>query len=246
VFANLFNNGAKYTPPGGTIRISAVPDGVGVAVRVRDTGIGLPADAIPKLFKMFSQIERTDDHTAKGLGIGLSLVKGLVEMHDGRAWAESEGPSRGSVFGVWLPLAEPIDASNATTSADDVAQDATGRRVLIVDDNYDAADSMATLIALLGHTAEVAGDGAEAVDAAARLQPHLVLLDLGLPTIDGFEAARRIRELDLPHRPRIVAITGRALDEDRRRSAEAGIDLHLVKPVATDAIIRLLDESRDA
>jgi signal transduction histidine kinase/CheY-like chemotaxis protein len=236
VFSNLLNNAAKYTPRGGSIRLSAERQGDEVAVTVRDTGIGIPADMLPRVFEMFTQVDRSLERSQGGLGIGLSLVRGLVELHGGSVEARSEGPGQGSEFLVRLPLhppaaqAEPGDSRQAAPPR---------RRILVVDDNRDAADSLALLLTLQGSEVRTAYDGLEAIDAAAAFGPDVVLSDLGMPRMNGYEAAQKIRER-CSGRVVLVAMTGWGQEEDKRRSSEAGFDFHLVKPVALEALEQLL------
>ncbi|HVG10181.1 MAG TPA: ATP-binding protein [Thermoanaerobaculia bacterium] len=238
VFANLLNNAAKYTPRGGSIRLSAEQQGNEIVVKVRDTGIGIPADMLPRVFEMFTQVDRSLERSQGGLGIGLSLVRGLVELHGGSVEARSEGPGRGSEFLVCLSVNPPARAAHAAPN--DRRQAAPPRhRILVVDDNRDAADSLALLLTLQGSEVRTAYDGLEAIDAAAAFDPDVVLSDLGMPRMNGYEAARKIRER-CSGRVVLVAMTGWGQEEDKRRSSAAGFDYHLVKPVALDDLEQLL------
>jgi PAS domain S-box-containing protein len=239
VVANLLNNAAKYTDEGGRITVRAGREGSEAVVRVRDTGAGIPPDVLPRVFDLFAQAERTLDRAQGGLGIGLTLVKSLVEQHGGRVEAFSEGPGRGSEFVVRLPLAAsqpPPDAANAPSQA----VSASLRRILVVDDSADAADTLAMVLSLRGYDVRVARDGPAALSAAQEFHPELVLLDIGLPGMDGYAVARALRAGPAEGRVRLVALTGYGRDEDRRRSAEAGFDDHLVKPIAPDELFQLL------
>jgi signal transduction histidine kinase/DNA-binding response OmpR family regulator len=240
VLANLLNNAAKYTEEGGRIWLSAQRDGRHVAFRVRDTGIGIPAEMLPNIFDLFTQVDRSIDRSEGGLGIGLTLVKRLVEMHGGSVRAYSAGPGKGSEFLVRLPaLAEP--PSDAATEYDD--KQSTGlasRRVLLVDDNVDAAESLATLLRLQGHDVRLAHDGVTALKTAESFQPEVVLLDIGLPGMDGYEVAERLRREVKLSDALLAALTGYGRDDDRRRSRAAGIDIHLVKPVDLAALQAML------
>lgn len=229
VFSNLLSNSAKYTPRGGRIWLSAERSGNEALVSVRDTGIGIPSAALPKIFDMFSQVDRSVERSAGGLGIGLALVKGLVEMHGGTVTAESiEG--QGSTFTVRLPIAEPT-SSLASTGKDRTATRGTARRVLVVDDNRDGADSMAMMLRLLGNEVATAHDGLEAVAAAGAFRPEIILMDIGLPRLNGLDATRQIREQPWGSTMKIIALTGWGQDNDREQSRAAGCDGHFVKPV---------------
>lgn len=242
VFSNLLANAAKFTPPGGRIRLSAEVRGGEVEVAVRDTGVGIPSDALGPIFDMFSQVDRSLERATGGLGIGLALVKGLVEMHGGRVRAESPGPSAGSTFTVELPVAReqpPAEAAEAGRAG--VAPGGPARRVLVVDDNRDAAESMAAMLQILGHEARTAHDGAAAVDAAEGFRPDLILMDVGMPRLNGYDATRRIRERPWGRSVTVVALTGWGQEGDRAQSRAAGCDGHLVKPVHLDDLAPFLD-----
>jgi CheY-like chemotaxis protein len=208
-------------------------------VSVRDNGIGIAADMLPRIFEMFTQVDRASERSHSGLGIGLSLVKRLVEMHGGTVEAASEGPGRGSQFVVRLPILAGNPAGQPPSVVD--GQPATvPRRILVVDDNQDSAQSLAMLLKLTGHETRVAYDGLGAVEAAQSFRPDLVLLDLGLPKLSGFEACRQIRDQTWGKRTMMVALTGWGQEEDRCRSRDAGFDDHLVKPVDHAVLTRLL------
>jgi PAS domain S-box-containing protein len=231
VIVNLLNNAAKYTPEGGHIRISAAAAGSLALVRVRDTGIGLAPDLLPRVFDLFIQGERALDRAEGGLGIGLTLVERLVKLHGGTVSASSPGPGQGSEFVVRLPLARSAPATPSGPAAEQRA--GHGRRVLVVDDNADSAESMCLLLELWGHQARVARDADQALALALEMRPDLVLLDIGLPVVNGFEVARRMRARPELARTTLVAMTGYGHEDDRQRSREAGFVAHLVKPVAT-------------
>ncbi|HEX4886379.1 MAG TPA: PAS domain S-box protein [Casimicrobiaceae bacterium] len=241
VLANLLNNAAKYTPPGGSIHLRAEPQGDVLTIAVRDTGIGLAADQRERVFDMFAQFDPRAGHHGGGLGIGLTLVKRLVEMHGGSVEAQSAGPGLGSEFVVRLPTvsAAPVEPVHAPDGRP--ALHALARRVLIVDDNRDAAVSLGMVLTLAGCATELAHDGVEALETADRWRPDVVLLDLGLPGMDGHAVCRAIRERPWGRDAVIVAVTGWGQDEDRRRSKEAGFDSHLVKPVDHDTLLAVLD-----
>jgi PAS domain S-box-containing protein len=240
VFANLLNNAAKYTEDGGHIQISARREGAEAVVSVRDNGIGFAPDQMPRLFEMFSQIERGTARAKDGLGIGLALAKRLVLMHAGTVGAESEGPGQGSCFTVRLPLAAQAAGDAEAPARADAPQDLAQQRLLVVDDNRDAADSLALVLETLGAQVEVAYDGAAALDAFDRFGPRAVLLDLGMPGMNGLEVARRLRERANGHAAMIVALTGWGQDEDRARTRAAGFDHHFVKPVDVTSLQALL------
>jgi PAS domain S-box-containing protein len=243
VFNNLLTNSAKYTERGGRIWLAAEPRGGVVVVTVRDTGIGIPADALPRIFDMFSQVDRSIERTTGGLGIGLALVKGLVEMHGGTVTAQSGGQGQGSTFTVTLPVLE--SPPELAVGVPDSAQAAGGpkRRILVVDDNRDSATSMAILLELLGNEVATAHDGLEAVAAAERFRPEVILMDVGMPRLNGLDATRRIRAQPWGKGLCIIALTGWGQDGDRERSREAGCDGHLVKPVSLPDLEKLLAES---
>jgi CheY-like chemotaxis protein len=209
---------------------------------VRDTGIGIAAEQLPGIFKMFTQVDTSLERSRGGLGIGLTLVKNLVEMHDGTVEACSPGIGKGTEFAVRLPVLTepPMPPPREPTGVKQAAR--VKRRILVVDDNQDSAHSLALLLKLAGHEAHIANDGVEAVEAAAKFQPDAILLDIGLPKLNGYEAARRIREQRGEKGLVIVALTGWGQEEDRRRSKEAGFDAHMVKPVDHDALAKLLEE----
>ncbi|WP_162672245.1 PAS domain S-box protein [Gemmata massiliana] len=241
VFSNLLANSAKYTPRGGRVWLSAGRSGAGVEVTVRDTGIGIPADALPTIFDMFSQVDRSIERSTGGLGIGLALVKGLVEMHGGTVTAASDGPGRGSAFVVTLPVRTDA-AAPGPAHGHPPQNSAPGRRVLVVDDNRDGADSLAEALRLLGHEVATAHDGLEAVAQAERFRPDVVLMDIGMPKLNGLDATRRIREQPWGREMTVVALTGWGQESDRERTRAAGCDAHLVKPVNLPDLLRVLAE----
>ncbi|MEO5771702.1 MAG: PAS domain S-box protein [Burkholderiaceae bacterium] len=240
VIGNLVNNACKFTPRGGRVELSAALEGTDtVVIRVRDNGIGIEAGDLARVFTLFTQVDSSLGRTAGGLGIGLALVKDLVALHGGTVAVHSQGAGQGSDFEVRLPIV--VGSPEATTEPGEPAPLPTNaRRILVVDDNRDAADSLAYLLQFNGHETELAYDGLAAVQAALSFQPAVILMDLGLPKLDGYEAARQIREQRADKRPLMVALTGWGQEEDRRRSTEAGFDAHLVKPVALDALLKLL------
>lgn len=235
VFANLLNNAAKFTEQGGSIRLAVERDADQVVVTVADTGIGISADMLPHIFEIFSQENPTEARSQGGLGVGLSLVKGLVALHGGSVEVHSEGAAKGTSFVVRLPVAVGATVRRREAARPEAP---SRRRVLVVDDNHDSADSLAALLKILGHEVTTAYDGAQAVETAAELRPEVVLLDIGMPVLDGFEACRRIREQPWGRGMHLIALTGWGQEEDRRRSRDAGFDSHLVKPVDADDLIR--------
>jgi two-component system, chemotaxis family, CheB/CheR fusion protein len=240
--SNLLNNACKFTEKGGRIRLMVEREGQQALIRVQDTGIGIAAEQLARIFEMFTQVDTVLERSRDGLGLGLTLVKTLVELHEGTIEARSAGLGQGSEFVVRLPLLSgPLPPPSQEPPG--VKPGATAqRRVLVVDDNRDSAVSLAMLLKLSGHEVHTAHDGLEAVEAAARLELDVILLDIGLPRLDGYEAARRIRQQPRREGLTLVALTGWGQEEDRRRSREAGFDAHMVKPVDLDALFRLLVE----
>ena len=246
VFSNLLINAAKYTEPRGRIALNVELRGAEAVVSVSDNGIGIAAEQMPHIFEMFGQAQTAADGTQSGLGIGLSLARGFVEMHGGRIGAHSDGIGQGSVFVVRLPVAESVARAQAAVSAGATggAAAASGRRrVLIADDLRDSADSLALLLDAMGHEVHVAYDGAEALQQIEALRPEVALLDLGMPKLSGYEVCRRIRDLPWGGGLTLIAQSGWGQEEDRRRTRDAGFDHHIVKPidpVALDALLRSL------
>ena len=247
---NVLGNAAKYTERGGHITLAAAESGAEVVIRVRDNGIGIPAELMPMIFNLFTQLDRTSGPPQSGLGIGLALVQRLVEMHGGSVSARSDGLGKGSEFLIRLPLfiretvesGQPIQQRSALeqsmTNAEGPAR--TQRRILVADDNNDALESLATLLQLSGHEVYTAANGAMALESAEQHRPEVALLDIGMPKLDGYEVARRIRAQPWGQRITLVALTGWGQDSDRRRSQEAGFDSHLVKPLDLDKLMELL------
>ena len=241
IVANLLNNAAKYTPEGGHIQVLAEREGDEAVITVQDSGIGLAADMLPRVFDMFSQVDRSVARAQGGLGIGLALVKRLVEMHGGSVAATSDGPDRGCRFVVRLPLIRFPDAAPRRDSGHALeAEDTDGLRVLVVDDNVDSAESLSQLMQILGYPVAVAHDGLEAVEAAIAWRPDVVLMDIGMPRLGGPEAAHAMRALPGGERLWLIALSGWGQNEDRRKSREAGFDHHFVKPVDLEALIDLI------
>jgi PAS domain S-box-containing protein len=247
VLGNLLTNAARYTPPGGHIRLTAEREGAEAVVRVRDDGIGIRPEMLARLFEMFQQADRVPGRVSEGLGLGLALVRTLVEMHGGSVTASSEGSGRGSEFVVRLPLAPPGEPGSRPSAP--VSASGAGRRLrlLIVDDNHDAGESLAVLLRLSGDDVRWAGDGPEALRVAAEFRPEVVLMDIGLPKgMDGYELARRLRDLPGLEGALLVALTGYGQQEDRDRSRAAGFAAHLVKPADLVALRAILAEFRAA
>jgi PAS domain S-box-containing protein len=245
VLSNLLNNAARYTPRGGRIRLAARTRGTAVEIRVEDTGVGLDADMLERVFDMFVRGGRSQSEEERGLGVGLTLARSLVALHGGTVHASSEGPGEGSAFTVRLPApSDRADRAAETSSAPSRRRAGRGGsvRVLVVDDNKDAADSLMLLIRVLGHEAHVVYDGEAALVAAAELRPDLVLLDLGMPGLDGYETAQRLRRQPWGRTLCLAALTGWGQESDRARTHEAGFDRHLVKPTGRAELEALLDE----
>jgi CheY-like chemotaxis protein/two-component sensor histidine kinase len=243
VVSNLLSNATKYTPEGGHIWLTVEAQAGEAVLRVRDNGMGIPADMLSRVFEMFTQVDRSLERTRGGLGIGLTLVRRLVQMHGGTVEVHSAGSGRGSEFIVRLPLTEgPADNAQAAQS-DAHSEEVAGtprRRILVVDDNVDSAESLRLLLKMMGHEVVTAYDGPKALEEAKNFRPDIVMLDIGLPGMSGYDVARKMRLLPEMQKALLVAQTGWGQEEDRRRSAEAGFDAHLVKPVDQAALQKLL------
>lgn len=238
---NLLNNAAKYTEPNGQISLKATVEGAEAVIRVSDTGIGIPAEMLPRIFEMFTQDDRTLERSQGGLGIGLNLVRGLVEMHGGTVEAHSGGRGMGSEFVVRLPVLEDYVPAALRSSVDsEPAAKEASWRILVVDDNRDAANSLGILLRLAGNEIKVAYDGLQALDAAMEFRPDIIFLDIGLPGMSGHDVARSIREQPWGEAMFLIALTGWGQDEDRKRSTDAGFNLHMVKPVDPASLRSLL------
>jgi CheY-like chemotaxis protein len=239
VLSNLLTNSCKFTERGGRIRFSAWREGEEAVIRVQDTGIGIPAEKLASIFDMFVQVDRNAERSQGGLGLGLSLVKSLVEMHGGRVEAWSEGIGRGSEFIVRLPVAaEP--AGGPRPAAKTAPATTSKMRILVVDDNRDAAQSLAMLLRLEGHDVRTVYDGPSALELASTFQPDIIFQDIGMPGMSGYEVGWRLRQGFSKDQMMLVALTGYGTEEDRRRTALAGFDLHLVKPVEPETLQHLV------
>jgi len=242
ILVNLLVNAAKYTDPGGQLDLNVEREGREVVFTVRDNGIGIPAELMPRIFEPFVQEEQSKDRATSGLGIGLALVRQLVDLHGGRVHVSSAGRGMGSEFRVHLPAlvmqSPPVPEAKATDVCPTPA-----RRILVVDDNRDAARSLAFLLSVYGHDVKVAHDGSTALELAKLLNPEIILLDIGMPQMDGLEVARRLRlDLGLKH-VRLVAVTGYGQDHDRLLSKDAGFNVHLVKPLEIEHLNAILSDN---
>jgi len=242
IINNLLTNAIKYTPAGGLIRLSLHAQGEHAVLRVNDTGMGISAELLPRVFDLFTQSERALDRSQGGLGIGLTLVRSLVEMHDGTVLATSAGMGKGSEFTIVLPLMQqqapiPSAGDNASVSLD--AKKSEGHSILVIEDQADARRALQRLLQIWGHQVAVAADGPNGVEAAVSMHPDVALVDVGLPGLDGYEVARQIRK-SLGDEIRLIALTGYGQPEDRDRALAAGFDVHLVKPVDHEALERSL------
>ena len=244
VFTNLLNNAARFTNPGGRIEISAREEDGEAVVSVRDNGIGIASGELRRVFDLFARIDNGVGHAGAGFGIGLALARSLVEMHGGRIEAHSEGPGRGSEFTIHLPLAAASADAATKAAAEPAVPPVSARSVLVVDDNRDVGDSLVMLLELLGMDVRVAYDGPSALESAVGFKPEIVFLDLGMPKMDGYETARRLRQLSNGRDVRLVALTGWAQSDDRRRTREAGFNEHLTKPVDLDLLSEVLARRR--
>jgi signal transduction histidine kinase/CheY-like chemotaxis protein len=240
VFANLLNNAAKYTEPRGRIELTVKREGPEVAISIKDNGIGIPKPMLDAIFDMFAQVDRSLERAHGGLGIGLTIVKCLVEMHGGTVEARSEGHGKGSEFIVRQPIVTAPVEDKPAGGGEEPLPTISRRRILVVDDNRDAASSLAMLLKILGHETQMAHEGQEALDLAATYQPEIVLLDIGMPQMSGYDVCRRLREQPTGSEMVIVAVTGWGQDSDRQRSVEAQFDGHMVKPVEPRALIEML------
>jgi CheY-like chemotaxis protein len=244
VLSNLVSNAAKYTEPGGRIAVSAAAEEGQIAIRVRDTGIGIAPEMLARVFEIFVQERQALDRSQGGLGLGLAIVRSLVHLHGGTIAVRSEGRDRGTEFVVHLPAARATVEPDASSAESRLRPEGgrPGRRILLVDDNQDAVEMLAGILEALGHSTCVAHDGPEALKLAPTFEPEVALVDIGLPVMDGYELARRL-QAGAGERPlRLVAITGYGQPNDRQRSRAAGFDAHVVKPVNLDRLEAMIDE----
>ena len=243
VFANLINNGAKYSDPRSDIRIQAARAGSRALVTITDQGVGIEREMLANIFDLFTRVKRPSS-PHDGLGVGLTLVKRIIELHGGAVTAHSEGPGRGSAFTIELDLIESSGEETPTVPAPGKAEHSSRRaRILVADDNHDAAQSLALMLSMDGHDVRTAGDGLEALREAEEFHPQLVVLDIGMPKLDGYETARRMRKRPWAAHTRLFALTGWGQEEDRERARRAGFDQHLVKPVDPEALSQLLNRT---
>jgi two-component system CheB/CheR fusion protein len=239
VFSNLLINAAKYTDPGGNIQLTAAQEGSELVVAIRDNGMGIAPEMMPRLFTRFSQAQSALGRAEGGLGIGLSLVRGLVSLHGGSVTALSDGPGHGSEFIVRIPVGTPLESADIEATQD-VPVSGAGLKILVVDDSRDAADTCAILLELSGHHVQTAYTGRQALDLAQTFHPHVLLLDIGLPDLDGYQLAKKVRESSWGRGTVLVAVTGWGQQDDRRRAFEAGFDHHLTKPIAAETVESLI------
>jgi two-component system CheB/CheR fusion protein len=248
IVSNLVHNAVKYTPRGGVIELSSGVDEGDAVLRVADTGVGIPREMLKLIFEPFTQVDASMTRGHGGLGIGLTLARRLAVLHDGGLRADSEGRGRGSTLTLRLPrIATPSAAAKAAAAEERAAATREGakngapRRILVVDDNHDSAQSLADLLRIWGHEVEIAHDGPSALERAEEGRPDLVLLDIGLPGMDGYEVAERLRARRKSDELSLIALTGLGRQEDRRRALEAGFDHHLTKPISPPALRELLE-----
>jgi signal transduction histidine kinase/CheY-like chemotaxis protein len=237
VFVNLLNNAAKYTDEGGVVAVSVNRSGDSLVVRIRDNGVGISQDLLPRIFDLFSQAEQTMDRSQGGLGIGLSLVKHLVALHGGQVEARSDGLGLGSEFRVELPIGAPPSVAAVNAAPPEVPIDKPSCRILVVDDNVDSCTMLTALLRHAGHSVREAHDGREALRSALKWRPDIVLLDIGLPYLSGYEVAQQLRQQSYAAEMRLVALTGYGQDEDVRAAEEAGFDAHFTKPLDFEAFL---------
>jgi signal transduction histidine kinase len=242
VIANILHNAAKFMEPEGRIRLTVTRDGMHAVVKVADTGIGIAPELLPTIFELFTQAHTRSERSEGGLGIGLALIRRLTEMHGGTVTAHSDGPGRGTEVTVRLPMLAAHRVVDAEEPVPEPLPVIPSRRILIADDNEDAAESLTLRLQLAGHDVRTARNGAEALAIAGEFKPQIVLLDLGMPKMDGYETAREIRKRPWGKHARLIALTGWGQEEDRRRTHEAGFDRHLVKPVAEPELFEALAE----
>jgi PAS domain S-box-containing protein len=243
---NLLNNASKYSDRSGTIWLTAERQSYAAVIRVKDAGVGIPPNMLPKVFDLFWQVDRSLEKSQGGLGVGLAIVKRLVEMHGGSVEAQSEGQGMGSEFIIRLPVVMSVAQEQQEEEGEPESRSTSRHQILVVDDNVDAAGSLAIILKIMGNEVRTAHDGLQAVDIATTYHPDMILLDIGMPKLNGYEACRRIRELPWGKNVVIVALTGWGQEEDRRRAQEAGFNGHLVKPIEPAALEKMLAELKSA
>ena len=241
IFGNVLANASKFTSQGGTIALTAYREDDAVVVAIKDNGMGIPPDKLDEVFKMFVQVKTPLEEQRGGLGVGLALVKHLVELHGGTIVAHSEGVGKGSEFVIRLPVLKLAKTSECQRTGAAPVKPSRARRILVVEDNRDSAESLAMLLELSGHETRIAYNGEDALGEAAQYQPDCILLDIGLPKLNGYEACRRIREQAWAKNATIIALTGWGQEEDRSKSMQVGFDAHLVKPVDESALLEVLE-----
>jgi CheY-like chemotaxis protein len=240
VFSNLLNNATKYSEPGGRITLSTERKDGQVAVTIADTGVGIAPDVLPRIFDMFTQVGRSLEQSEGGLGIGLALAKRLVQLHGGIIEARSEGLGKGSEFTVLLNLAPEGSAAKHIPAVVEPPERSSARRILVAEDNDDAAEMLEVMMQMMGHEVKVVRDGLEALDAAAEFKPQVMLLDIGMPKLNGYDTARRVRQQQWGKNITLIALTGWGQEKDKQLAHEAGFDIHLVKPIDPKILQELL------
>jgi CheY-like chemotaxis protein/anti-sigma regulatory factor (Ser/Thr protein kinase) len=244
VVANLLNNAAKYTQEGGRIELTADAAQGEATIVVRDNGVGIERELLPRVFELFSQGERSLDRSLGGLGVGLTVVQRLVELHQGRVSVSSEGAGKGAEFRIVLPCISEVPQASSATEGEALQRPvfSEGRRVLVVDDNVDAAESIAVLLRMEGHEVKTVTDGHQALASSQVFAPSVVVLDIGLPGMDGYELARRLRQLPETRKALFIALTGYGQKEDRAQAAAAGFQHHFIKPADPRAIHSVISQ----
>ncbi|HEU4624714.1 MAG TPA: ATP-binding protein [Steroidobacteraceae bacterium] len=243
-FANLLNNASKYSPASAPISIQAAVDDDAIIVTITDVGIGIPPDMLERVFEPFVQVDRSGTGTHEGLGIGLTLVRRVVELHNGTVWTESDGEGSGTRLVVRLPPRVPSQIEQAPVENGEAAANARKLRILVADDNRDTAQTLAIMLRFEGHEVRTAYDGLEALATGKLFQPELVFLDIGMPVLDGYQTARRIREQPWGKDVHLVALTGWSQETDRRQAAASGFEDHIVKPADADQLKAVIDRAR--
>ena len=248
IIANLLNNAAKYTPQGGTLQLNVLASSNQASIHIIDNGVGISAEMLPKVFDMFTQVDPSTDRSQGGLGIGLTLVRTLVEMHSGTVEANSKGRGYGSEFVVRLPWDRSLIAPAPVMNSPQPSEQDIGlsRRILIIDDNADAADSLATVLDMHWHHTRTAYDGPSGILAAQEFLPDIILLDIGLPGMSGYEVARKLRQDPIVSETMLIALTGWGSEDDQKQTTLAGFDYHVTKPADPVMLLELLSKRRNA